>query len=359
MKPFPRFFFSLAVPVCSAVGFAAPPAAGPELPPRPFHLEIHPALHWDLTLNQAHGRFRGVVYYAVPPDDPCQKIRSCQLYAETHEGRIEATRVADGGPFKKPLLRLAIDTAEPFHVIAAVDVQFHDTVLKAGAPLDPAKPILPGARPEYVDDGWPNERARAWFKKWMTSHHLIRGPGEDAADFAFRVLQFMQSHFRYVIPDNIPEHQAMVEKDPVMGDWHYTIETSTGECLRISDTYCRVMRMNGIPARLVSGNFVGDDSGHHLRSLIHLPDVGWVPVEATAAVSSPRKPPIQFFGTWGGSYLAGNRNIDFELPGPKGKGSIWTLDSLAFGSADGKWDFPTPVFVAKPLPPVGVAAGAN
>jgi hypothetical protein len=75
-----------------------------------------------------------------------------------------------------------------------------------------------------------------------------------------------------------------------------------------------------------------------------------VPVETTSAVSSPRQPARKFFGTWGGSYLAGNRNVGFVLPGPKDKWSIGTLDGLAFGSAEGKWEFPDPVFVAKPLP---------
>jgi len=144
-----------------------------------------------------------------------------------------------------------------------------------------------------------------------------------------------------------------------MGLWHYAIGTGTGECWRISDTYCRIMRMNGVPTRLVSGNFVGDGSGHHLRSLIYLPEAGWVPIEATSAVSSPRQPAIQFFGTWGGSLLVGNRNIDFTLPGPKGPWNIGTLDGLAFGGSGGKWDFPTPKFIAKPLPPVQPGAAAN
>jgi hypothetical protein len=329
--------------------FAIPPAAPDTLPSRPFRLESRPARHWDVTIDQPRARFHGVVYYAVPPDDPCQMIRACELFAETREGRIGAVRVADDSRFHKPLLKLRIDADAPFHVIAHLDVQFHDTELAPGTAQRIAG-ILPTARPEYVNDDWPNEQARAWFRKWMKSQQLEREPGEDAAGFAFRVLQYFQGHFRYVIPDDLPEYKAAVAKDPVMGDWHYVINTGTGECLRISNTYCQIMRMNGIPARLVSGNFLGDGSGHHLRSLIHLEAVGWVPVEATSAVSFPKRPAIKFFGTWGGSYLAGNRNIDFVLPGPKDKWTIGTLDGLAFGSANGKWEFPEPVFKTKALP---------
>jgi hypothetical protein len=38
---------------------------------------------------------------------------------------------------------------------------------------------------------------------------------------------------------------------------------------------------------LVNGNYFGGGEGHHLRSLIHLRYVGWVPIEATSAGSFP------------------------------------------------------------------------
>jgi hypothetical protein len=323
----------------STPAIAQNPPSGGGLPPRPYHLKSSPEQLWDVTLAMRHAPFQGVVYYAVPPDDPCQTIRSVELYADTRVGRVEAIRTTDAGPFKKPLLKLEVKASAPFTATARVQVQLHHTELAAGAPLKKAPAIGRVARREYMDDRWPNEKARAWFTQWMKSHKLIRG-NEQEDEFAFRALKFMQGHFRYVIPDNLPAHKAMVARDPVMGDWHYTLETSTGECLRLSDTFCRVMRMNGVPARLVSGNYFGGDSGHHLRSLIFLAEVGWVPMEVTAAVTSRDKPPLDFFGTWGGTMLIGNRNVDFELAGPKGKWNIGTLDGLAFGGVNGKWDFP-------------------
>src|SRR5262249_2222452 len=140
--------------------------------------------------------------------------------------------------------------------------------------------------------------------------------------FAYRVLVVMQGKFRYRIPDEFPAYQAVVKQDPQLGSWKYALSTLTGECWRLSDTYCRALRMNRIPTRLVSGNLVGHGSGHHLRNLVYLEEIGWVPVEATAAVSSQRKPPVAFFGNWGGTMLNGNENIDYVLAGPKGSGSI-------------------------------------
>ncbi|HEY2574448.1 MAG TPA: transglutaminase-like domain-containing protein, partial [Verrucomicrobiaceae bacterium] len=248
-----------------------------------------------------------------------------------------------------PLLKLELQAAAPFTVVAHVVVQFHRTKLAEGAPPVKMTPPTRLGSKEFMDDGWPNDKARAWFTDWMKQHNLIRH-GENDADFAFRVLKFMQGHFRYVIPDNIPEHRTMVEKNPEMGDWHYIMKTWSGECYRISETYCRVMRMNGIPARLVSGNFITEQDGHHLRSLIYLENTGWVPVEATSAVSSPKDPALNFFGSWGGPMLVGNKNVGFKLQGPKDQTEIGTLDQIAFGSDDGKWNFPPAEIQATVLP---------
>lgn len=326
-----------------------------QAPRPPFHLETKPSHRWDLTITQEHAPFTGFVYYAVPPNDPCQTIESIEMFAKTKRGRIDATMGEDLSPLHKPLLKLQLDAKRQFQVIVHVVVDFHNTVLKPGAPERRAEPLTPVERREFLKDGWPTPRAREWFHKWMVAHDLIRRQGEDASDFAFRVLAFMQSNFRYVIPDDIPEFKRMVKNDPIMGDWHYVIKTSTGECWRISDTYCRIMRMNGIPARLVSGNFVknnSDETGHHLRSLIHLPAVGWIPIEDTAAVSMKDKSAANFFGTWGGAMLIGNENIDFKLPGPNGGWTIGTLDGVVYGPSNGDLEYPDLKIFAKRIPAV-------
>src|SRR5258708_658544 len=64
-------------------------AAGTVPPSRPFHLESRPLKRWDVTFTRQHGPFRGVVYYAVPTDNPCQTIHSVELFAGTRKGRVE------------------------------------------------------------------------------------------------------------------------------------------------------------------------------------------------------------------------------------------------------------------------------
>ena len=247
-KPWLKTLWYCVLPAILAAPVAVPAETETELPPPPFHVNRTDDQRWDATLTVHHGPFRGVVYYAVPPDDPSQTIESVQLQAETKRGRVEAVKATDASPFKKPLLKLELEAGAPFTVVAHVVVQFHNSKLEAGGRRRKIEPLGRLQQKEYLDDGWPNAGVREWFTQWMKQHKLIRN-GQDRAAFAFRVLTFMQRNFRYVIPDNIPEHKEMVAKDPVMGDWHYTIKTSTGECWRLSSLYDCVMRMNGIPAR--------------------------------------------------------------------------------------------------------------
>ena len=214
--------------------------SGTELPPQSFHLSRTDGKRWDATFTVQHGPFHGVIYYAVPTDDPSQTIESAELFADTKRGRMNAERATDASPYKKPVFKLDLEAQAPFTAAAHVVVQFHRTTLEPGAPARQIEPLGRVQQKEFLDDGWPSENARQWFTQWMREHKLIRN-GEDEAEFAFRVLKFEQKNFRYVIPDDIPEHKAMVEKDPAMGDWHYTIKTSTGECWRLSKLYDTVM----------------------------------------------------------------------------------------------------------------------
>lgn len=341
--------WAIAIAAVSIGATAAAAEAESQLPARPFHLERTEGKRWDMTFTFHHNPFHGDVFYAIPPDDPGQTIEKVELYAQTKRGRIEAQKATDASPHRKPLLKLELSAGSPFVVVARVVVQFHHTKLDAGQPGHKVVSLSRELQKEYLDDGWPNPAARQWFTRWMQQHGLMRGNEEDAA-YSFRVLKFVQKNFRYVIPDDLPAYKAMVAKDPEMGLWHYMIQTQTGECLRLSDLYDRVVRMNGVPARLVSGNWLTGDKGHHCRSLIYLTTVGWIPIEATGAVSAPADPAMNFFGTWTGPMLNGNRNLGYELQGPKGKWNIGTLDQLGFAAADGTWDFPPDSINATELP---------
>ena len=132
-----------------------------ELPARPFHVDRKDDKRWDATVTVHHGPFRGVVYYAVPPDDPSQTIASVELQAETKKGRVEAVKTTDASPYKKPLLKLELDAIAPFTVVAHVVVQFHNTKLVPGALAGNVEPLGRLQQKEFLDDDWPNDSARS------------------------------------------------------------------------------------------------------------------------------------------------------------------------------------------------------
>lgn len=320
-------------------------AAGP--PPLPLpnvHLEQRPESAWHVVFDEEHGPFHGDIYFAVPPNDPCQTVTNLQFFAKTGERNVAAMPAVDAGPLKKPLLRINIKAVQPIRLHLEMDVQIFATELKPGISAMAIPPLSAAEQAVYLDDGWPNDQARDWFIGWMRSNNLVKNAGESDLVFAYRVLDFIDHNFRYEIPEPIPAHKLALERDHLMGDWHYVIETKTGECWRLSDVYCRVMRMNGIPARLVSGNWLNSGS-HHLRSLIYSPRAGWIPVEVTGAVCSPKKSTATYFGHWGGPMLVGNQNINFVLPNAKTPGRIGTFDGIAFGDSNGHWDFSKASFV--------------
>ena len=78
---------------------------------RPFHLDRKDDKRYDATFTVHHEPFHGVVYYAVPPDDPSQTIERVELQAETSKGRVEAVKAMDGSPYKKPLLKLELEAS--------------------------------------------------------------------------------------------------------------------------------------------------------------------------------------------------------------------------------------------------------
>jgi transglutaminase-like putative cysteine protease len=101
--------------------------------------------------------------------------------------------------------------------------------------------------------------------------------------------------------------------------------------------------MNGVPARVVSGNIVGGGPAHHLRTLVWLECVGWIPVEPTAVTSNKREVPMRKFGNWGGTMLNSNVNIGYSVPVNGNQRYIGALDTLWLLPVSGKdestWEF--------------------
>jgi transglutaminase-like putative cysteine protease len=223
-----------------------------------------------------------------------------------------------------------------------LQVRFYDTFLAPGPPEEPVPDLPTSERSYYLDEHWRNDEEHRWFRNLMQEENMARSPNESDLDYGVRALQFVSRTFRYEIPDGNPRWKQITAEKGSFGDWLYTWETRSGECLRISQFYADMLREAGIPVRQVSGNWVEGDHGHHLRDLIWLTGIGWVPVEPTSAVTDSRAHgSLKYFSYWGGAYLAGNESVDFHVPWRTGTFNCGTFDTLWYLFDDGRFHMTT------------------
>jgi transglutaminase-like putative cysteine protease len=135
---------------------------------------------------------------------------------------------------------------------------------------------------EIAEDS--NPRTRLLVETW-------RPETQDDEDFVRRVLNhFNQQPFHYSLDS------PLLGRDPVD---EFLFETRTGFCEHYASAFAVIMRMAGIPARIVTGymggwyNELGDyylvrQSDAHAWAEVWLPQQGWTRVDPTAAVSPLR-----------------------------------------------------------------------
>src|SRR5262249_18326538 len=154
-------------------------AAGPE---HDFRLETRQTSRWKLELIQDHGPFEGLVYFPRPPDDPGQRILSCEVVAQCGERTIAASPATDLGPLKKPLLKLTLEESEAFRAVVRISVQFYAAALVQGRAQSAPKQLSDLERREYLNDGWPTDAARQWFRAWLEQNGIVRKESERDLD---------------------------------------------------------------------------------------------------------------------------------------------------------------------------------
>ena len=129
-----------------------------------------------------------------------------------------------------------------------------------------------------------NPRTREWVERWRSET-----PGDRA--FVQRVLQhFNQQPFRYSLDSPLLGRHSVDE---------FLFETRTGFCEHYASAFAVILRMAGIPTRIVTGYMGGwynelggyylvRQSDAHAWTEIWLQGEGWTRVDPTAAVSPTR-----------------------------------------------------------------------
>ncbi|MEO8165692.1 MAG: DUF3488 and transglutaminase-like domain-containing protein, partial [Betaproteobacteria bacterium] len=152
--------------------------------------------------------------------------------------------------------------------------QYRVGVSESPATLRFAQRLPPGAAP----------RARELVAKW-------RAQGGSDRDIVSRALaNFREQPFMYTLEPPILNGDAVDQ---------FLFETRSGFCEHYASAFTVLMRVAGIPARVVTGYLGGEinpvdgylvvrQSDAHAWSEVWLPDEGWVRVDPTAAVSPLR-----------------------------------------------------------------------
>jgi transglutaminase-like putative cysteine protease len=276
-----------------------------------------------VTLGDSATNFAGRIIYPVPPDDLCQEIEGVTAYVMVNGVKKPCVLASECSVLHQPYYYLDVKEPSDVRCVAEVKVKFFDTYWSKKGGNVPFKSLTAEERSYYLDCRWRNREQREFFQSWMTNNGLAMTAVETPELYARRILDFFSEKFHYVIPEKDPQYNEIKRREGDLGDTKYCLSGFVGECWRLSEIYDRLMRLNGIPSRLVSGNFV-ESSGHHIRSMIFLDGAGWIPIEATASVTLHH--PESKFGTWGGNYLSGNTNINLDLEVAPGK--FWNLPTV-------------------------------
>jgi transglutaminase-like putative cysteine protease len=272
----------------------------------------------------------GVVTYTVS----CPKLQASEwaLYAAAApelpgQSQVKTTMVPAGVAEKEKssLARgvlLARFPAKTPALKSAMSAQItYDAMLHART----VKPLPAGAKPGNVPDLTAAERkrylveygdmdfAQGAFKKWLQTRKLLRGPQEDAVDFARRVFLDIKSKATYDYKPTMDRHASVV------------CQGEKSDCGGLSTLFVSALRANKIPARALYGRWATSAKPDeklgtvlyyqwHVKAEFFADGVGWVPVDITSALLYDQsKEGVKYFGADPGDFIVFHVDANLEL----------------------------------------------
>jgi transglutaminase-like putative cysteine protease len=225
----------------------------------------------EVTLPEKSERVR--VWFALPSDDPAQKIDELSV-----ESPFPHRTVRDSED--NPLLFVEIDDPEvtsftiatKFVVTRAeVRTDFERRGDVAAAPQDLSRYLEPDTHIVI------NDRVR-------TLAAEIAGSEEDAVRVGRKIYEWILGHADYWVKD------PALKKASKVGSTTYCLDMGTGNCTDFHSLYTSLSRARGIPTRMIYGSFFkkeldgsDEDQSYHCWVEFWLEGVGWVPVDVALA----------------------------------------------------------------------------
>lgn len=222
-------------------------------------------IEWELKLQNSYlNEARDVIVYVLIFDNRLGWVNQQVLQEDIQADEILRTDENRAAIFKFPLIRRGESRVLRFHQLVRVDRTEFD-LSKSTSDWIPSE-LLPLTKP--VNHLWEN-------------HPLLVAKVAELSENAAtprekleRIFEFVKNHLTY--EPQREEHGAL---------WAY--QNRIGDCTEFTNLLIALCRLSGIPAKFVSSiGYSQEKRGDfyamgHAFAIVYLPDLGWVPVDAT------------------------------------------------------------------------------
>lgn len=169
----------------------------------------------------------------------------------------------------------------------------------------------------------------AKFVSWLNENGLHRAAAERDVDFAWRAFLLVRKKYSYKF---LPSQNRQASN---------ICSAGASDCGGLSNLLVSTFRANNIPARTLVGRWLKSGTNGeqcHVKSEFFANDIGWVPVEMSAAIEDKRSDAQQYFGQISSDFITFHCDPDMEVDSVWfGQKSIDLLQSPVFwtsGSGD-------------------------
>jgi transglutaminase-like putative cysteine protease len=225
-----------------------------------------------------------------------------------------ATPVEDGGPLRQTVQIIRVtDKPQGFEAAIHSDLTLYtNRLVPRLASQAPSKVKLTQAEAKVFTQVTDDMTTRV-FKDYLAQHQLHRGSQESDLAFARRTFLHISRNFTYIFPN--------IEGQDVL-------QCGKGDCGGLSWAFIRILRANGVPARLLLGHWaetevpakdgMPPDGRCHAKAEFFVQGTGWVDADLSGGVGSGDAR-LAWFGNEAGDFVVTDLDTERLV-------SIWPED---------------------------------
>lgn len=260
-------------------------------------------LHYETTVRELPDDADvALLWIPYPPDDEHQKVRRVIIDAPA------APDLVTEPSFGNKALRFPLSGPADQKIRIVFDIQREENRALDGA-----------SHPEAIP--------KAELQRYLASDRLVpvdeetRRAAADVAGVHRTGLPLARSLYDHVVETMSYDKSG---SGWGRGDLRYACDFRKGNCTDFHSVFIGYSRALGLPARFEIGFPIppergeGTVGGYHCWALFHLPERGWVPLDASEAAKHPEKKSY-FFGNHDENRVLFARGRDLVLPGMKGE----------------------------------------